>query len=53
MIYYKINIKNINSNEKKFLITGFYVFKVKKLSDLCNVLFFFDFWLVFHKDRFH
>ena len=40
MIYYYMNIENMNSNEKKNLITTFfYVFKMKKLWNFCNIFF--------------
>ena len=43
MLYYYIDIENINSSEKKFLITFFYVFTVK--NNQVFVVFVYDFCL--------
>ena len=44
-----INIEIIYSEGKKVLIMIFYAFKVKKLSNFCNMLFSSDFLMVFNK----
>ena len=47
MIYYYINIENVNSNAQKFLHTIFLLYlKQKNNIILCKMLFFSDFWLI-------